>query len=586
MDPHDHEQPLQKPGAPEGAGGPASDPTLEALEEKIKGLRQSLEELRRGAQAEEGSAPEERGEESASSEEPPGSEQAQGAPDQEAGEGEPEGRLESRGRDQPLALFDGWRQAAGAWNAVGGATLEAREEGLFLQAGEGRGLAYHRVRRFDDFRLRVEYRLEPADAPMAAAVRFLDPEQPVPDRNDPEKKYPYDNPSYVASHTGYEVWMAAGRGREAGTLAAVPFGDGPGAQQHPKSAALKGDGWNELVIEVRGNRYSVRLNGAETARFESADAWRGRPASAAEGAGYLGFTLGERSRVAGESPPQRREVRTPSGPAVQPPGGAPLTPGQGGRATPRPQAPAGRLIVRRAEVWTLEPEAAGRQRRAPKRLSAQDMATLHAEVTGALARIESKHPGVNQELRKAHGYAVFPSVGRASLLLGGARGYGEVFERGKSIGFARLTQVTFGVQVGGQTFSELVQFGSREALEAFKRSPVTFNANLSALFIRGASGTTNFKDVTARAYSRGGMLLEASLGGQKFTFMPQGVPVEEEGGGGGKGAALRSGASKVGHAAKVLAGMASETGGRLAGHAAKTLASKAGGLFQKKDKSR
>lgn len=158
-----------------------------------------------------------------------------------------------------------------------------------------------------------------------------------------------------------------------------------------------------------------------------------------------------------------------------------------------------------------------------------DRAALHSEVIATLKRLTLKHPELKRTLQKAYGFAVFPSVGRASLVMGGARGYGEVFEQGEIIGTTRVTQVTVGVQVGGQTFSELLIFERKPSLKAFKASPMAFNANASALFIAGGSGTTDFKDVTAHAYTRGGMLLEASLGGQKFRFFPdEGAEAAEE----------------------------------------------------------
>jgi hypothetical protein len=94
-----------------------------------------------------------------------------------------------------------------------------------------------------------------------------------------------------------------------------------------------------------------------------------------------------------------------------------------------------------------------------------------------------------------------------------------VFEHGKPIGFATLNQLTFGVQVGGQTFSELVMFTTKDALDTFKRSKLSFTANASAVIVKaGATGTSSPATTIAKAYSRGGMLLEASLGGQKFTY--------------------------------------------------------------------
>jgi lipid-binding SYLF domain-containing protein len=105
-------------------------------------------------------------------------------------------------------------------------------------------------------------------------------------------------------------------------------------------------------------------------------------------------------------------------------------------------------------------------------------------------------------------------------VLGGAYGHGVVYEHGQRIGEATLSQVTLGVQVGGQTFSELVIFKSQEALDRFKRGRIAYNANVSADVVKAAaSGTADYeKDVEARAFAQGGMLLELSLGIQGFSF--------------------------------------------------------------------
>jgi len=151
---------------------------------------------------------------------------------------------------------------------------------------------------------------------------------------------------------------------------------------------------------------------------------------------------------------------------------------------------------------------------------------LHSEVSSTLTRLKSQHQELKKSLEKAYGYAVFPSVGRASVVVGGAPGKGEVYEQGEHIGNAKLRQLTVGVQVGGQTFSELLLFQSKESMKDFKRSPVKFTANASAVAVKaGVSGTTDFSGVTAMAFKEGGELLEASLGGQKFTY--EGPPGEE-----------------------------------------------------------
>src|SRR5690242_10586603 len=95
-------------------------------------------------------------------------------------------------------------------------------------------------------------------------------------------------------------------------------------------------------------------------------------------------------------------------------------------------------------------------------------ATLHKEVQSKLTELRTKHPELEKRLDEAFGYAVFPSVGRASTVVGVAAGDGEVFEHGKPIGFANVRQLTIGVQLGGQTFTELLIFNEEPAMKKFK----------------------------------------------------------------------------------------------------------------------
>lgn len=150
--------------------------------------------------------------------------------------------------------------------------------------------------------------------------------------------------------------------------------------------------------------------------------------------------------------------------------------------------------------------------------------TLDEDVQATLERLEEEDRGLKQFLKKAYGYAVFPSVGKAALVVGGSYGRGEVFERGKPIGFATLAQTTIGVQIGGDTYSEVIAFESKEALDRFKKGKVAFAASASAVLVKaGAAATADYeKGVTAFVYSDGGMLLELSIGGQKFKFRPLG----------------------------------------------------------------
>ena len=147
---------------------------------------------------------------------------------------------------------------------------------------------------------------------------------------------------------------------------------------------------------------------------------------------------------------------------------------------------------------------------------------LHEEAEATLDRLESRDPGFKEFLRNAHGYVVFPSVGKATAVLGGAYGKGEVFERGKMVGYAAVAQLTLGVQLGGQTFSEVIAFEDKRALDRFKSGRWAFAANASAVLVKaGAAASSNYeRGAAVFVSSEGGMMLEAAIGAQKFFYRP------------------------------------------------------------------
>jgi lipid-binding SYLF domain-containing protein len=152
---------------------------------------------------------------------------------------------------------------------------------------------------------------------------------------------------------------------------------------------------------------------------------------------------------------------------------------------------------------------------------------LHEEALATVERLRAIHPDLKDLFEKSYAYAVFPSVGRASVALSVTFGRGIVFEQKRPIGVASIAELTLGVQVGGQTFSELMFFPSKETLEKLTKSggEFAFAANASAVIVKAAaSGTTNFRGVIAKAYSLGGMLLELSLGPQRINFTREEIP--------------------------------------------------------------
>ena len=122
--------------------------------------------------------------------------------------------------------------------------------------------------------------------------------------------------------------------------------------------------------------------------------------------------------------------------------------------------------------------------------------------------------------KQARGFAVFPNVGKGGIGIGGARGKGEVFEKGDVIGSTTLTQVSVGFQLGGQAFSQIIFFKDKKSLERFTEGNFEFGASASAVLIsEGANASADYSDgVAVFTFSKGGLMYEASIGGQKFSY--------------------------------------------------------------------
>ena len=120
----------------------------------------------------------------------------------------------------------------------------------------------------------------------------------------------------------------------------------------------------------------------------------------------------------------------------------------------------------------------------------------------------------------AYGYVIFPNVGKGAIGVGGAAGNGMVYEQGKLIGRASMTQVTIGLQLGGQAYREVIFFESKKDLDRFKESKYEMSAQVSAVAAAsGASADAKYKDgVQVYTMEKGGLMYEASVGGQKFKY--------------------------------------------------------------------
>jgi hypothetical protein len=145
--------------------------------------------------------------------------------------------------------------------------------------------------------------------------------------------------------------------------------------------------------------------------------------------------------------------------------------------------------------------------------------------------------------KHCYGYAVFPTIGKGGIGIGGARGSGRVYAKDVYVGDATMTQVTVGFQFGGQAYSQIVFFQDKVDLERFTTGNFEFGAQATAVAITagasaqattggtGAGASASAKDAkTAGSYqkgmavftvAKGGLMYEASIGGQKFGYKPK-----------------------------------------------------------------
>jgi lipid-binding SYLF domain-containing protein len=145
---------------------------------------------------------------------------------------------------------------------------------------------------------------------------------------------------------------------------------------------------------------------------------------------------------------------------------------------------------------------------------------------------------------KSYGYAVFPTIGKAGLGVGGAHGSGCVYEKGKQVGTAKMNQLSFGWQAGAQGYSLIVFFEDERAFKEFTSGNFEFGAKASAVAITagasagaGTTGTSSGasagkKDATTKTVTgyekgvasfsiiKGGLMYEAALAGAKFKYKP------------------------------------------------------------------
>ncbi len=147
---------------------------------------------------------------------------------------------------------------------------------------------------------------------------------------------------------------------------------------------------------------------------------------------------------------------------------------------------------------------------------------VQSQAERAIADVKAKDPSIQKFFDNAYGYAVFPKIAKGAAGVGAANGEGVVYEQGRVVGATEMTQVTLGLQLGGQSYAEFIFFQDKSHLDVFKGGNMEFAANASAVAVTaGAAATNDFSNGLAIfTMPHGGLMFEASVGGQKFSYRP------------------------------------------------------------------
>lgn len=170
---------------------------------------------------------------------------------------------------------------------------------------------------------------------------------------------------------------------------------------------------------------------------------------------------------------------------------------------------------------------------------------VYADVYGDTVSLFKDAGASAHYFHDCYGYAVFPTIGKGGLGVGAAHGEGRVYKHGVYVGRTGMTQISFGFQAGGQAYSEILFFKDADAFARFESGKFALSADANAVAITasasasagtngstaGASGADN-EALTAGHYqdgvaiftiAKGGLMYEAAVAGQKFSFKPGGA---------------------------------------------------------------
>ncbi len=157
---------------------------------------------------------------------------------------------------------------------------------------------------------------------------------------------------------------------------------------------------------------------------------------------------------------------------------------------------------------------------------ASDDATLISDSKAVIQTFKKKDANIEKFFHSAAGWAVFPTIAKGGFVVAGAGGDGVLFVGGQPVGKSSMGQASVGLQLGGQTYSEIIFFENASTLSEFKKGNFALAAQASAVALSaGAAAAANYENgVAIFTATKTGLMYEASVGGQKFGYQPFGAP--------------------------------------------------------------
>jgi len=152
----------------------------------------------------------------------------------------------------------------------------------------------------------------------------------------------------------------------------------------------------------------------------------------------------------------------------------------------------------------------------------QEVHTAQNKASSTLAEMRQRDSSIDPILSNAYAYAVFPEVGKAGFIAGGASGSGILYEHGQPTGNVKLTQGSVGAQAGAQTFAELVILHNQDEVNKLKSGSFDLGGNVSAVVLKqgAAAQSGTARGTIVFVMPRGGAMVDISVSGQQIKFEP------------------------------------------------------------------